>query len=209
MKKTHAVMRSSVFIGQMRFGTSVLDDEDCHGRTARWQGEIGARRPPPRRIPKRGRSQVRHPGRAHAGCRHSELHRAGGSRKSIAMQFLRQHKFVLSFLVLLVFCSVMVILQMDARKSKHVELREAMILLETGGYTNEADRLYLRLFAEMPQLSNKALIEDWQRTVILVDPGGYQPSNAVWRYYWTVRNEMERRSEDTIQRARKLAEESK
>ena len=125
------------------------------------------------------------------------------------MQFLRQHKFVLSFLVLLVFCSVMVILQMDARKSKHVELREAMILLETGGYTNEADRLYLRLFAEMPRLSNKALIEDWQRTVILVDPGGYQPSNAVWRYYWTVRNEMERRSEDTIQRARKLAEESK
>jgi hypothetical protein len=90
-----------------------------------------------------------------------------------------------------------------------VELREAMILLETGGYTNEADRLYLRLFDELPKLSNKSLIEDWQRTVILVDPSAHQPSNAIWRYYWTVRNEMERRSESTIQRARKLANEEK
>ena len=208
-------MRISVFIGRMRFRTSVLDGDDFHGQIARWQGEIGAslrcRHPE-----FTGGEGVRCENSAtftyhalHYRLPHSELHQAGGSRKSIAMQFLRQHKFVLSFLVLLVFCSVMVILQMDARKSKHVELREAMILLETGGYTNEADRLYLRLFAEMPRLSNKALIEDWQRTVILVDPGGYQPSNAVWRYYWTVRNEMERRSEDTIQRARKLAEESK
>ena len=124
------------------------------------------------------------------------------------MHFLRQHKFVLSFLLLLVFCSVMVIRQLDARKSKHVELREAMILLQTGGYTNQADRLYLRLLGELNKLSNKGLIEDWQRTVILIDPGTHQPSNAVWRYYWTVRNEMERRSESTIQRALKLAEEN-
>jgi hypothetical protein len=123
------------------------------------------------------------------------------------MHFLRQHKFVLSFLLLLVFCSVMVIRQLDARKSRHVELREAMILLQTGGYTNESDRLYLRLLRELDKLSNKALIEDWQRTVILVEPASHQPSNAIWRYYWTVRKEMERRSEDTIQRARKLAEE--
>jgi hypothetical protein len=121
--------------------------------------------------------------------------------------FLRQHKFVLSFLLLLVFCSIMVIRQLDARKSRHIELREAMILLQTGGYTNESDRLYLRLLTDLDRLSNRELIEDWQRTVILVDPGTHQPSNAVWRYYWTVRKEMERRGEDTIQRARKLAEE--
>jgi hypothetical protein len=123
------------------------------------------------------------------------------------MHFLRQHKFVLSFLLVLVFCSVMVIRQLDARKSRHVELREAMILLQTGGYTNESDRLYLRLLRERDQLSNKALIEDWQRTVILVEPSSYQPSNAIWKYYWAVRKEMERRSEDSIQRARKLAQE--
>jgi len=123
------------------------------------------------------------------------------------MHFFGQHKFVLSFLLLLVFCSVMVVHQLDAKKSKHVELREAMILLQTGGYTNQADRLYLRLLGELHLLSNKALIEDWQRTVTTIDPGSHQPSNAVWRYYWTVRNEMEKRSESTIQRALKLAEE--
>ena len=127
------------------------------------------------------------------------------------MRFLGQHKFVLSFLALLVFCSVMVVWQLDSRKSKeqskHVELREAMILLQTGGYTNEADRLYLRLLREVNELSNKVLIEDWQRTVILIDPSSHLPSNSVWRYYWGVRNEMERRSESTIQRALKLAEE--
>jgi len=121
--------------------------------------------------------------------------------------FLRQHKFVLSFLLLLVFCSVMVIRQVDAKKTRHAELREAMILLQTGGYTNESDRLYLRLLGDLDKLSNSDLIDDWQRTVILVDPGSHQPSNAVWRYYWTVRKEMERRGEDRIQKARKLAEE--
>lgn len=125
------------------------------------------------------------------------------------MRFLRQHRFVLVFLVLLVFCSVMIIIQLEARRGKHAELREAMILLQTGGYTNQADKLYLRLLGELNKLSNKSLIEDWQRTVILVDPSSHQPSNAVWRYYWTVRNEMERRAESTIQRALKLAEEEK
>jgi hypothetical protein len=129
------------------------------------------------------------------------------------VHFLVQNKFVLGFLLLLVFCSVMVVWQLDARKSKeqsrHVELREAMILLQTGGYTNEADRLYLRLLRDVSELSNKALLEDWQRAVILIDPSAHLPSNAVWRYYWGVRKEMERRSESTIQRARKLAEEEK
>jgi hypothetical protein len=126
------------------------------------------------------------------------------------MHFLGQNKFVLSFLLLLVFCSVMVVWQLDARKSqeqsRHVELREAMILLQTGGYTNQADKLYLRLLRDVSELSNKALLEDWQRTVILIDPSSHLPSNAVWRYYWGVRNEMERRSESSIQKALKLAE---
>lgn len=127
------------------------------------------------------------------------------------MHFFSQHKFVLSFLALLVFCSAMVIWQLDARKnareSRHVELREAMILLQTGGYTNQADKLYYKIFPDVEKLTDKELIEDWQRTVILVDPGSHQPSNAVWRYYWTIRNAMEKRSGNFIERARKLADE--
>ena len=127
------------------------------------------------------------------------------------MNFVRRHRFVLMFLALLVFCSVMVIVQLEARRSsranKHTDLREAMILLQTGGYTNEADKLYLRLLRDLDQLSSKALLEDWQRTVILVDPTSNQSSNAIWRYYWTVRNQMEKRSESTIEHARRLANE--
>ena len=125
------------------------------------------------------------------------------------MHFLRQHKFALLFLLLLVFCSVMIIRQFDLRNNKHVDLREAMILLHTGGYTNEATRLYLRLWQDVAKLSDKQLVEDWQRTVTLVDSTANQPSNSVWRYYWSVRLEMEKRSESIIERARKLAEDEK
>lgn len=123
------------------------------------------------------------------------------------MLFLRQHKFALLFLLLLVFCSVMVIRQLDARRNKHVEVREALILLSTGGYTNQADKLYVRLLRDLDKLPHKQLLDDYQRTVLLVDPGAHQPSNAVWRYYWTVRNQMEHRSETSIIRALRLAEE--
>ena len=123
------------------------------------------------------------------------------------MHFLRQHRFMLLFFALLVFCSVMVLKQFNANQSKHVELREAFILLHTRGYTNEAERLYQRLLREMPELPNKRLIDDFQRTLLLVDPYTQQTNNLIWKYHWTVSNELDRRSESTLVRARKLAEE--
>ena len=129
------------------------------------------------------------------------------------MPFLRQHKFSLLFLGVLVFCSVMVIRQMDwtvgRKERKHVELREAMILLQTGGYTNDAIKLYFRLWGDVGKLSDKQLVEDWQRAVVLVDPSLHQPSNTIYQYYWNVRQEMERRADRHIDRARKLAAEGK
>ena len=129
------------------------------------------------------------------------------------MLFLRQHKFTLLFLAVLVFCSVMVIRQLDwtqgRKERKHIELREAMILLQTGGYTNDAIKLYFRLWSDIDKLSNKQLVDDWQRAVVLVDPSLHQPSNTIYQYYWNVRNEMERRSENIIEKARKLAADQK
>ena len=123
------------------------------------------------------------------------------------MNFLRQYKFILAFLALLAFCSVMVIRQLHLNQSRHVELREALILLHSGGYTNEARRIFLRLHRDVGRLNNRELIDDWQRAVTLVDSGTPQPQNPVWQYYWVVRKEMEYRAINTIQRARKLAEE--
>jgi hypothetical protein len=123
------------------------------------------------------------------------------------VSFVRQYKFVLLFLGLLVFCSVMVIRQLNANQDKHVELREAFILLHTKGYTNQAQKLYHRLLLDFHRLPDKVLLDDFQRTLLLVDPYTHQPSNLVWSYHWTISKELEHRSESTLMRAIKLAEE--
>jgi len=123
------------------------------------------------------------------------------------MRFLRQYRFVLLFLALLVFCSVMVLHQFNARQSKHVEMREAFILLHTRGYTNESQQLYQKLLLAMPKLSQKALLDDFQRTLLLVDPYSQQTNNLIWKYHWTVSNEIERKQQTMLERAKKLATE--
>ena len=123
------------------------------------------------------------------------------------MRFWHQYRFLLLFLTLLVFCSVMVIHQFNARQTKHVELREAFILLNTRGYTNEAQRLYQKLLMGIPKLSKKELLDDFQRTLLLIDPYAQQTNNMIWKYHWTVSNELDRQDESTLKRARALAEE--
>jgi hypothetical protein len=123
------------------------------------------------------------------------------------MRFLRQYRFVLLFLALLVFCSVMVLHQFNTRQSKHVEMREAFILLHTRGYTNESQQLYQKLLLAMPKLSQKALLDDFQRTLLLVDPYSQQTNNLIWKYHWTVSNEIERKQQSMLERAKKLANE--
>ena len=97
------------------------------------------------------------------------------------MQFLRRNRFALVFLVLVIFCSAMVVRQFMANQSKHVELREAFILLFSRGYRPEAERLYKRLLRDLEQLPDKTLMDDYQRTLLLVDPITKQEGNLIWR----------------------------
>lgn len=127
----------------------------------------------------------------------------------MGVNFLRQYKFILLFLALLVFCSVMVIRQFRASDKHHIEIREAFVLLHTKGYTNEAQKLYRRLLRDLDTVSNTDLIEDFRRTMLLIDPHTYQPSNLIYNYHWTVSKELERRSESTLTRALELAQEEK
>ena len=127
------------------------------------------------------------------------------------MQFLRRNRFSLIFLALLIFCSAMVVRQFMANQSKHVELRENFILLSKD-YPEKAERLYKRLLRELEGLPNKALMDDYQRTFMLVYPATQPPDNLIWKYHLTVRNELVKRSkgtESTLQRALKMAEEEK
>jgi hypothetical protein len=124
------------------------------------------------------------------------------------MRWPRQYHFVWFFLVMLAFCSVMVVRQFNANQSRHVELREAFILLHTRGYTNEAQRLFQHLLKDVEHgLSDQALIDDFQRTLILIDPAAKRPRNLIYDYHWTVSNELEKRSVRVLQRALKLAHE--
>ena len=131
------------------------------------------------------------------------------------MRFVSQYRFILLFFVLLIFCSVMVLRQFGLKQSRHVEMREAFILLYTRGYTNEARNLYDKLLADVPQfskrISDSQLMDDFQRTLMLIDPDPrlQQTNNLIWSYHWTVSNELDRRAANVLQRALELAREEK
>lgn len=109
---------------------------------------------------------------------------------------------------MLIFCSVMVLRQFRANHLRHNELREAFILLHSKGYTNQAGRLYHRLLVEVERVPHQTLFDDFQRTMMLVEPAVPQPKNLIWKYHWTVSNELEKRSPKAFARALKLAEET-
>lgn len=122
------------------------------------------------------------------------------------MRPFRQYRSVLVFAGFLVLCSLMVIRQINANQARHVELREAFILLHTRGYTNQAHRLYQRLLARVERLPTRQLLDDFQRTMTVVDPARDQPANLIWVYHWTVSHELEKRSASSLQKALRLAE---
>ena len=122
------------------------------------------------------------------------------------MSFTRRYRFELVFAAFLIFCSVMVVRQVSTNQSKHLELRESFILLNSRGYRPQAERLYQNLLNEMDRLPDRTLYEDFQRSLTLVDSSRDEPDNLVWQYHWTVSNEVEKRSEANLQRALKLAE---
>ena len=125
------------------------------------------------------------------------------------MLFLRRHRFGLLFVVLLIFCSGMVVRQFRVNQSKHVELRDSFILLYNKGYKEEPEVLYQRLLRDLETLSDKALMNDYARTLTIVEPAAQKPDNLIWRYHLTVGNEIEKRSPNLLQHGAKIADEEK
>ena len=113
---------------------------------------------------------------------------------------------LLVFSGVLVFCLAMVARQIHLNQARHVELREAFILLQSRGYKVQAEHLYQRLIQDLQNLPDSYLLEDFQRTLTLVEPARQQPDNLIWAYHWTVSNELERRSAATLKSALKMAE---
>lgn len=120
------------------------------------------------------------------------------------MRFLRY--FVLGSFLVVTFASVMVVRQFLINQSRHEETREAFILLSTKGYTEESQRLYQRLLLRLQETPQKNLIEDLQRTSMLVNPAEPQPENLIWKYHWSVKNELEKRATTELAKALKIAD---
>ena|SRR5438552_5825476 len=116
------------------------------------------------------------------------------------MRFLRQNRFILLFLAVLVFSSIMVVRQFIANQSAHIDRREDFILLHDRGENKACAWLYQRLIQELPGLSDRSLIEDVVRTSLLVDPKKPDLDNLVWKYYVSVNKEFQRRADSRLNR---------
>jgi hypothetical protein len=55
---------------------------------------------------------------------------------------------------------------------------------------------------ETPQ---KNLIEDLQRTSMLINPAETQTDNLIWKYHWSVKKELEKRTTTELAKALKLS----
>lgn len=124
-----------------------------------------------------------------------------------AMRFLKRHQFFLAFVVVLLFCSVMVIRQYLANQWKHTDLREDFILLDDQRHTQAAARLYQVLIQELPSLPDRELIADQQRLTVLFLSQKPPPEDLLWKYYVSVHNELRLRTNQRVVRALKRAEE--
>ena len=116
------------------------------------------------------------------------------------MRFLHRHQYLLCFLGVLVFSCVMVLRQFMANQSAHVELREDFLLLHERGEAKACEALYQELIQALANLDEKSLVDDLQRTMPLVDAKTPDKGNLVWKYYMSVKNELQKRSQKRLAR---------
>jgi hypothetical protein len=116
------------------------------------------------------------------------------------MPFLHRQRHLLLVLAALVLSSVLVVQQYLANESAHTARLEDFIVLHERGETKLAERRYQLLVQELPQLSERALVTDLQRTALIVEPNPPQLDSLLWKYQVGVKNELKRRAERRISR---------
>ena len=114
------------------------------------------------------------------------------------MQFLRRNHFALLTVAVLIFSSVMVVQQFLANQSAHTRQVEDFLLLHQRGEQKTCAHLYQLLVQQLPHLTDRALVQDLQRTAMILDPKTPQLDNLVWKYHISVKNELRHRSEKRL-----------
>jgi len=115
------------------------------------------------------------------------------------VQFLRRNQYLLLTLAVLIFSSVMAMRQVLANRSAHTQRLEDFILLHERAENKPCERLYQLLVQELPQLDDRSLVQDLQRTAMVVDVKTPQLDNLVWKYHVSVGNELKRRAEKRLE----------
>jgi hypothetical protein len=116
------------------------------------------------------------------------------------MRFVRQNRFFLLVILVLLFSSIMVLRQFVVNHSAHASRREDFILLHERKEDKTCAWLYQRLIQELPQLDDQSLSEDLTRMSMVIEPIKADKENLAWKYYVSVGKELERRADKRISR---------
>ena len=114
------------------------------------------------------------------------------------MQFLRRNRYALLTVAVLIFSSVMVVQQFLDNQSAHTRQVEDFLLLHEREEKQPCAHLYQVLVQQLPRISERALVQDLQRTGMVVDVKTPQLENLVWKYHVGVKNELRQRSEKRL-----------
>jgi len=117
------------------------------------------------------------------------------------MEFLRRNRYALLLVSVLLFSSVMVVRQYVANQSAHAQAVEDFLLLHERGEAKPCEHLYQVLVQRLPDLDDRDLVQDLQRTAMVVDAKVPQLDNLVWKYHVGVKNELKHRSEKRLEAA--------
>jgi hypothetical protein len=124
------------------------------------------------------------------------------------IHFLRRQRYSLMFLAALTLCVLLILHQTLANESAHVQMREDFILLHGQGQDQPAQHLYQSLIQQLPTLSDRSLIDDFQRMVILDLEEKQTPASLLLKYKGAVARVLERRTEERVAQALKRAKQN-
>ena len=136
------------------------------------------------------------------------LRTAARSPIRIFMQFLHRNRSALLTVAVLIFSSVMVVRQYLANQSVHTSQVEDFLLLHERNEIQSCEHLYQVLIQQLPRIGDRELVQDLQRTSMIVDPKTPQLENLIWKYQVSVKNELKRRADKRISKLLQSGEKS-
>jgi hypothetical protein len=114
------------------------------------------------------------------------------------MVHLSHYRLPILFMVAVFAGAALSLRQYRFNEHRHTVKREDFILLQQRGYGKKAEAYYQHLLKELDRLPDQALVDDLQRTALLVEPEVRDPENLLWKYHWAVRSRLQQRAQQRL-----------